>query len=171
MRLRLLQFDSTDFTWDVREGQSVAQLRAQLVSQHGEGHRRSLFFFNQVMLPDDFVFRSSHFKDDATIVVFDCLAYPEKSFPKVDNAFRFPLTRYDDLWMDLFPAEDSSQAQSTPTDQGTPGVPHPFSVNLDDLNAINRLRQTGLGFSTVVSAYFQAHGDEALALRILTPNA
>jgi uncharacterized protein YozE (UPF0346 family) len=167
MRLRLLQFDSTELTCEIRDGQSVRDLRSILISEHGDVHSRSLFFHSQTLLPDDFIFKSSQFQDDDIIVIFNNLAYPEKSFPKVDGAFRFPLTRYDDLWMDLFPMDNSGQGQMTGFEDvnGTQLV-----LTMEDLNAINRLRQTGLNFMSVLSAYWQANRDEAHALRVLTGN-
>jgi hypothetical protein len=168
MRLRLLQFDSTDFTHEVPDGQSVAELRASLVAEHGGGHSRSLFFCKQTLLPDDFIFKSSQFKDDDTILIFNSLAYPEKSFPKVDSAFRFPLTRYDDFWMDLYSGDEAAQGHGAPGDEAGNGMGPQLVLSIEDMNAINRLRQTGLTFHAVAMAYLQAHRDEALALRMLT---
>jgi hypothetical protein len=168
MRLRLLLFDSTDFSHEIEEGKSVAELRASLIAEHGVIHSRSLFFRHQALLPDDYTFKSSQFQDDNTVVVFNSLSYPEKSFPKVDGAFRFPLARYDDFWIDLYQSEELPQGQNLATDDVGIANGTQLILTTDDLNAIARLRQTGLSFTAAATAYIRAHRDEALALRLLT---
>jgi hypothetical protein len=101
MLLRFVDFYYLDFTFDVKEGQTIDEIRLHLVSLYGEHLFRASFYHGGRELRDEFVMTPDKFSDGDVIAIYNRWHYPEKSYPKVDSAIHVVHSRYHDYFIDV----------------------------------------------------------------------
>jgi hypothetical protein len=109
MRLHLTDLGNFDHFLEVANDCTVAQLREMITTEFSYEMHRILLCFKGKILESDQLLHPEETPDDSVIVLFNEANFPEKSFPKVDHAFLFSLSRYEEFYCKL-----SSESVRTP---------------------------------------------------------
>jgi hypothetical protein len=93
MLVRVMDLQSFDETLDLPDSITVDQLRELIRSNFNYDLSDSAFYHKGAELPADFTLQPHTFSDCNVIVLFNSRIFPQKSYPRVDQAFRFPASR------------------------------------------------------------------------------
>jgi hypothetical protein len=118
MLVRLLDFRSFDQTLDLPDDITAAQLREILLSEFQyDISYAALYHEGREILPGAKLF-SSQFTSNNVIVLFNSRIFPGKSYPKVDQAFRFFPSRYQEFFYEGVQLDDSEPPPRTNPSEG-----------------------------------------------------
>jgi hypothetical protein len=94
MLIRILDLENFDKTLDVMDRLTIGELRDMIESNFDYDLSYSTFYHHGVELPVDFKLQPERFADSNVIVLFNFCLFPQKSYPKVDRAFHFFPSRF-----------------------------------------------------------------------------
>jgi hypothetical protein len=98
MLLRIFDFAGFDKELDLPDGITIADLRDILRSNFQYDLTRSCFYHNGAELPPSTHLHPSAFSDSNLIVLLNSSLFPPKSYPKVDRAFSFHGSRFQEAF-------------------------------------------------------------------------
>jgi hypothetical protein len=114
MLVRVVDLQSFDATLDLPDNLTVADLREMIESQFHYDLSHSTLFHGGLELPLTLSLTPSTFSGSNVIAIFNSRIFPQKSYPKVDQAFRFFPSRFQEYHFAANLAEefDSDRAPS-----------------------------------------------------------
>jgi hypothetical protein len=146
MNLRVLDLQSFDETFEVPDNFPVSDLRDFIHITFGYDVSSVTFFHKGAELPNDSSLTSTELGDLPLIVLLNSRIFPQKSYPKVDHAFRFFPSRYQEFSFTASFAEDVEPTSGRRS--ASPRRPDPPS-RLDDENGWGLQGQPQLGLAAV----------------------
>jgi hypothetical protein len=106
MELRLLDLQSFDQILAIPDNFPVSELRGLIEETFGYDVSCTSLFHAGAEIPIDGSLKSEELGESPTIILFNSRIFPQKSFPKVDHAFRFFPSRYQEFSFTTSFAED-----------------------------------------------------------------
>lgn len=101
MQVKLLDLKGQTFnlTFEEESGITVQLIRQKLLKEYSFDSSRCYFSRSGKVLQNEKITKEAFAKSsDVPIIIFDSRAYPDKSYPKVDDAFQWNFSRYDDCF-------------------------------------------------------------------------
>jgi hypothetical protein len=93
MQVRVMDLQSFDETLDLPDAVTVNELRDMVQSQFNYDLSDSAFYHSGAELLGGLSLKPSTFSDSNVLVLFNSRVFPQKSFPRVDQAFHFFASR------------------------------------------------------------------------------
>lgn len=98
MLVRLIDLKGQTFNLTFEEDVTVQAISQKLLKEYNFDSSRCYFCRSGKILKNEKISKEALAQgaSDIPIIIFDSKTFPDKSFPKVDNAFQWSLSRYDD---------------------------------------------------------------------------
>jgi hypothetical protein len=139
MFVRVLDLQSFDETLEIPDDLTVSELRDLIHLMFHYDVSSASFFHNGAELPADGSLSPGSLGELPLVVLFNSRIFPEKSFPKVDQAFRFFPSRYQEFAFTTSFAEDvePSGRHAGSARRAAARDPDPIPLGLFDADAPN----------------------------------
>jgi hypothetical protein len=133
MLIRILDLQNFDETLNLPDSFTVDHLIYMIQSNFHYDLSASTFYHNGAELRSDVILKPENFSDSNVVVLFNARIFPQKSFPRVDHAFHFFPSRFQEYYFASSltdelnpPAEQSLQIDGFRRFVTRPGLSHPF---------------------------------------------
>jgi hypothetical protein len=100
MLIRVLDLQSFDETLNLQDCITTSQLRDMIQSNFNYDLSASTFYHNGSALALGLILKPEYFSHSNVVVLFNSRIFPQKSYPKVDQAFHFFPSRFQEYYFD-----------------------------------------------------------------------
>lgn len=116
MLVRLINLEGQTFELSFEDDITVQAIRQKLLKEYSYNTDRCYFCQYGKILGSEKIPQETFAQGtaDNTIIIFNSQAFPDKSYPKVDNAFNFSFSRYSENYINALPRVNKNQLNGLP---------------------------------------------------------